>query len=524
MEQVFAPKVQGTRVLLSVLAEEPLDFLLLCSSMTAVTGAIGQSDYCAANAYLDALAHRWAGKLPYPVVSVNWDTWRDTGMAAGLRLPPGHGLTSHEATDAFRELAGVIGVPQVWVTRSELAGESSWPRAPQAAEWLPLPAAAAPLRRPRPSLPQAAEPPKANSTPVSRTSGASCWASSRSGCATACLTSEAIPYWPCNCCRGCAHALRSICHRRIFWSNRRLRASPRWWRSDSWRRSSMPNPSDRSRTADVAARRARLTPQQQALLAQRVRGDGPRAPAAQWDSSTGRSGHAAAVVRAATAWFLWRLEPDSTANHVSGGVRLRGPIDEAALRTSLDTLLARHEALRTVFRLTPTGEPEQVVLPAGELALALVDLSGAPEADREGLLWEAAQRLNATPFDLTRGPLLRMTLLRLTPQMHVLLAVMHHIICDGWSMQIVFDEFVAIYRARVQGAVHALAPVALQYPDYALWQRQGLGARASRPGSLPTGAPNWQRAPGVGAPNGPSPVRSRRATERPATRSPFPRS
>ncbi|WP_235510079.1 condensation domain-containing protein, partial [Variovorax sp. Root473] len=175
-------------------------------------------------------------------------------------------------------------------------------------------------------------------------------------------------------------------------------------------------------------------------------------------------------------WFLWQLEPESSAYHIAGGLRLDGRLDADALKAAFEALVARHESLRTVFSVNAEGEVEQRVQAHLALDIPLVDLAHLPQAEREARAREEARRIADAPFDLTTGPLLRVVLIRLGAEAHMLAVVMHHIVSDGWSMRIVVDEFVAEYRARVQGRapVHDALPV--QYADYALWQRHWLEA------------------------------------------------
>ena len=178
-------------------------------------------------------------------------------------------------------------------------------------------------------------------------------------------------------------------------------------------------------------------------------------------------------------WFLWRFEPDSTAYHLGGGLRLRGVLDIAALQASFDALVARHASLRTVFRAGEDGEVEQRVLESGRAQIEQVDLRTADGAERQRQVREAADRLRRQPFDLEQGPLLRVGLLREADDSHVLVVVMHHIVSDGWSMKVIVDEFVAQYSARVQGQTPQSAPLPIQYVDYAVWQRNWLEAGES---------------------------------------------
>ncbi|SFQ71885.1 amino acid adenylation domain-containing protein [Variovorax sp. OK605] len=176
-------------------------------------------------------------------------------------------------------------------------------------------------------------------------------------------------------------------------------------------------------------------------------------------------------------WFLWQLDPQSTAYHISGALKLVGKLDTQAVRASFDALVQRHESLRTVFRTDAQGLAAQRVRGAAPLDIALVDFSALPDArQREARSSEEALRLSHTPFDLGEGPLLRAGLIRLADEEHMLVVVMHHIVSDGWSMQIVVDEFVAQYSARVQGTAASLPPLPIQYADYAAWQRDWLEA------------------------------------------------
>lgn len=176
-------------------------------------------------------------------------------------------------------------------------------------------------------------------------------------------------------------------------------------------------------------------------------------------------------------WFLWQLDPHSSAYHIAGALKLAGALDLPALRLSFDELVARHESLRTVFRADAQGQVWQHIQAPAELpgsAMPLIDFSTLPENRRDAAVRQEAMGIIAAPFDLSRGPLLRLALIRVTPQAHVLVVVMHHIVSDGWSMQIIVDEFAQRYCARLQGQSLKLAPLRLQYADHAAWHRGWL--------------------------------------------------
>ncbi|WP_345891525.1 amino acid adenylation domain-containing protein, partial [Pseudomonas chlororaphis] len=167
-------------------------------------------------------------------------------------------------------------------------------------------------------------------------------------------------------------------------------------------------------------------------------------------------------------WFLWQLDPQSAAYHVPSALRLKGRLDVAALQRSFDTLVARHESLRT--HLQQDGERTlQVIAAQARIDLTLVE---ADEARLKTLVEAEITR----PFDLRQGPLLRVSLLRLAEDEHVLVLVQHHIVSDGWSMQVMVDELVQLYAAYSQGQALQLPAMPIQYVDYALWQRQWMEA------------------------------------------------
>jgi len=175
-------------------------------------------------------------------------------------------------------------------------------------------------------------------------------------------------------------------------------------------------------------------------------------------------------------WFLWQLAPTGAAYHMSGALRLTGALQADALRAALDDLVARHESLRTVFRAGSDGIAAQWIKPTGAVPLELIDLRGVPVGERDGRLVDETRRLKAAPFDLTQGGLLRTALIRISDDTQVLAVVMHHIVSDGASMQVLIDELAAGYAARLQGRAAALPVPRVQYADYAVWQREWLAA------------------------------------------------
>ncbi|MEJ5282917.1 non-ribosomal peptide synthetase [Pseudomonas sp. MYb541] len=172
-------------------------------------------------------------------------------------------------------------------------------------------------------------------------------------------------------------------------------------------------------------------------------------------------------------WITWQLNPRSSAYTIPGALRLRGELDEDAVRASFQQLIQRHEALRTRF-YERDGQAFQRVDAKADFELQVIDLSDLPVAEREARAQQIREDEARTQFDLEKGPLLWVTLVRLDDEDHQLLVTLHHIIADGWSLNILIDEFSRLYAAAAQGQTLELPPLALQYADYGSWQRQWL--------------------------------------------------
>ncbi|MET7339604.1 amino acid adenylation domain-containing protein, partial [Nonomuraea sp. NPDC005650] len=171
-------------------------------------------------------------------------------------------------------------------------------------------------------------------------------------------------------------------------------------------------------------------------------------------------------------WFLAQLDPGSAEYNTPSAIPLPGDLDVPALRAALTALVERHEVLRTRLVADADGIPYQVIDPPTDFLLPLVDLGDqpAPHQAAEDLIATDA----ATPFDLAAGPLLRASLLRLGDQEHILALCMHHVVFDEWSAKIFHQELTALYEAFRVGRPSPLAPLTVQYADFALWQRTWL--------------------------------------------------
>lgn len=172
-------------------------------------------------------------------------------------------------------------------------------------------------------------------------------------------------------------------------------------------------------------------------------------------------------------WLLDRLEPGDAAYNVARAIRMCGTLSAAALRESLQEIVARHESLRTTFA-ERDGEPVQIIAHTSRLDLSIVDLSHLRESERESQAVRVEREEAQTSFDLTLGPLIRAKLLRLSPFEHVLVLVMHHIITDAWSMGVFFEELGRLYEAFADRRPSPLTALSVQYSDFSRWQRESL--------------------------------------------------
>ncbi|UVM20188.1 non-ribosomal peptide synthase/polyketide synthase [Pseudomonas wadenswilerensis] len=172
-------------------------------------------------------------------------------------------------------------------------------------------------------------------------------------------------------------------------------------------------------------------------------------------------------------WFLWQLEPQSAAYNIPAALRLRGALDLPALQAAFEVLIARHAALRTGF--VQQGEQTlQVIRQSGDFKLAIQSLGEGVATETAIEAFLAAQL--GEPFDLELQPLLRAAVLQVAEDEHVLALALHHIIADGWSMQVLVRELMQVYAGQVRGVPVQLAELPVDYADYALWQREWMDA------------------------------------------------
>jgi amino acid adenylation domain-containing protein len=186
-------------------------------------------------------------------------------------------------------------------------------------------------------------------------------------------------------------------------------------------------------------------------------------------------------------WFLEQLHPGSGLYNLPRAVRLKGRLVVARLEQSIMEVARRHDVLRTSFPVS-SGQARQRVAAGPELSLKVVDLRGVSGAKREEEMRRLLRQEGELPFDLSRGPLLRVNALRLEAEEHVVSLTMHHIISDGWSLGILIREVAKIYEGYGEGQPSPLKELPIQYGDYTIWQRDRMGTA-----ELQSQAEYWKR-------------------------------
>jgi aspartate racemase len=168
----------------------------------------------------------------------------------------------------------------------------------------------------------------------------------------------------------------------------------------------------------------------------------------------------------------------NNAYNIPLSVRLKGTLDIPALEHTLQTIIERHEVLRTTFSLDKDQRPTQIIHAPHPFSLSVEDLLSIPVDEKLAVATRLATEEVALPFNLSQGPLFRVRLLHLEEHEYILLLTLHHIVFDGWSSNILTHEIITIYKAYVQGRENPLQPLAIQYADFAWWQRQDVQSQA----------------------------------------------
>jgi amino acid adenylation domain-containing protein len=448
--QQMQAKAYGALALAQALGERELDFCMLQSSLSSVLGGLGMAAYAAANAFLDAFALHQRQTSLAPWLSINWDGWDFEAAPLGggmngkepINLQPARFnaqflITPEEGAAVFTRLLALAATPQVIVSTGDLeARMRHWAERSIATEEAPVRQNGA--LHPRPALGNAYVAPRND---LER-SLAMLW-QEMLGIAEIGVHDNFFELG--------GHSLMAT---QLI---SRLRDA---YRVELPLRNLFETPTLAGLAALIAASRETSS-----------------TPAATPIRPLPRDGALPLSFGQQRLWFLDQLEPGSPLYNNPAAVHLRGRIEPQTLERCLNDIVRRHEVLRTTFA-ADDGQPRLVIAApdsdAARIAINVVDLRVLPQNDRDAEVLRLALSDAQQPFDLARGPLLRLNLLRLAADEHVALLTMHHIVSDGWSVMVLLQELVALYAAYAAGEASPLPALAVQYADVAAWQQQWI--------------------------------------------------
>lgn len=230
---------------------------------------------------------------------------------------------------------------------------------------------------------------------------------------------------------------------------------------------------------DIAKRISQLSPEQREIFEKKLVEQGIdilQLPVYREDRTNGR--HSPLSFGQERLWFIQQLEPGNTAYNLVRATKLEGRLNKNVLTRSINQIIRRHEILRTAFSFEEE-KPVQVVLPELDLSLDHIDLEELNPAEQEKEIDRVIYTETSTPFDLSKGPLLRTKLMRLSENEHVFLLVIHHIISDGTSIQVFIRELVQLYQVFLRELESPLPELPVQYIDFVYWQRRWFGEAAA---------------------------------------------
>ncbi|HEX7332371.1 MAG TPA: amino acid adenylation domain-containing protein [Pyrinomonadaceae bacterium] len=228
-----------------------------------------------------------------------------------------------------------------------------------------------------------------------------------------------------------------------------------------------------SKTVNRAELLKRLSPAQRALLLKELQKEAAQNNGSHEIPRRPQTGPVPLSFSQQRLWFVSQLDPTTPLYNVPEAVELKGPLNVAALQQSLNEIIRRHDALRTVFNVIDR-QPVQVCTPSRNLTLKVVDLSNLPLSSRETCARRLLETEARRPFDLSNDLLLRATLVRFDREHHWAILTLHHIVADGWSMGVLIGETAALYQAFGQGKISPLPELPIQYTDFTQWQREWM--------------------------------------------------
>ncbi|NBD18407.1 MAG: amino acid adenylation domain-containing protein [Cyanobacteria bacterium] len=222
--------------------------------------------------------------------------------------------------------------------------------------------------------------------------------------------------------------------------------------------------------SEIAQRIASLPPEKQKQLLQRLQQQKQTADTIPQQPRSEKNAFPLSFSQQ-RLWFLHQLERNNAFYNVPGAVQIDGELDITLLKQCFEQIISRHEVLRTHFELQG-GEPRQVINPHSELTIPITDLQSLAETEQEKEVQRHIAEAASQPFDLSQAPLMRVSLLRLTPQRHILLFILHHIVSDAWSRGVMLEELTTLYNRLRGNQGTELPELPVQYADFAVWQRE----------------------------------------------------
>ncbi len=224
---------------------------------------------------------------------------------------------------------------------------------------------------------------------------------------------------------------------------------------------------------EKSSNHATLTPAKRALLEMRLSGHTPqRAKVQTIEKRPDGSGFPLSFAQQ-RLWFIYQMAPESVAYNMPTALRLEGILNLPALETAFIEVIRRHEILRAIYGESD-GEPVMKINPVPAQIMHSIDLQSLDQAEQETRIKHLVDQEAKQPFDLEKGPLTRIQLLKQSKLEHVLLVTVHHMVCDGWSVGIFVREVAELYDAFISNRVPLLSELPIQYTDFAYWQRQQL--------------------------------------------------
>ena len=461
-ESQFRPKIQGTKVLAEVMRGKDIDFYFLQSSLSAVLGGLGLSAYTAANLFMDTFAAQQNRFNNSRWISVNWDGWLfDEEQGAGRTLLE-LTMTPEEGVSAFERVMSVEGQDQVIISTANLDARID--------RW---------IKRPEVTIDGTADDPTQEVTQKST----SAFPRPKLGTAYVAPQDE-IEETLAQTWQTVLGIEKIGIHDDFFeLGGHSLLATQLVTRIRDAYQVQLPL----RRLFDTPTVAGLAVIIREANGADKIQRTDGSEPALESDSvsegeltigAISREGDLELSYGQQRLWFLDQMDPDSPLYNNFTAIRISGELNVEGLKYSLKNIVARHEILRTTFR-EANGRPVQAIHSEMTVPINEVDLTALSLDERDGEVMRLALGEAKLPFDLSQGPLFRITAIQLSDDQQVLFMTMHHIISDGWSVKVLIGELAAYYTYFVTQSedgdeVITLPEMPIQYVDYAYWQKEWL--------------------------------------------------